>query len=47
MDHMHHASGLGMDTNYAFARDYWYIIAGVVGLLTTVHGINRYDAAQR
>ncbi|KAK7413293.1 ferric-chelate reductase Frp1 [Neonectria punicea] len=47
MDHMHHDPGLGMDTNYAFARRYWYTIAGVVGSLAVVHGINQYDARQR
>lgn len=47
MDQMHHDPGLGMDTNYAFARGYWYIIAGVVGSLTVVRSINQYDARQR
>lgn len=47
MDHMHHDTGLGMDINYAFARDYWYIIAGSVGLLTIIRAINHYDARQR
>ncbi|KAH7162197.1 hypothetical protein B0J13DRAFT_430657 [Dactylonectria estremocensis] len=47
MDHMHHDSGLGMDTNYAFARGYWYTIAGVLGSLVVVRGINHWDARQR
>lgn len=47
MDHDMHDSGLGMDRNYAFARDFWYIIAGVVGSLTVVRGINCFDAHQR
>ncbi|KPM43643.1 hypothetical protein AK830_g2900 [Neonectria ditissima] len=47
MDHMHHDPGLGMDTNYAFARGYWYTIAGAVGSLAVVHGINQYGARQR
>ncbi|KAM6540234.1 ferric-chelate reductase Frp1 [Fusarium falciforme] len=47
MDHMHHDPGLGMETNYAFARGYWYSIAGVVGALAVVRGINYLDARQR
>jgi hypothetical protein len=47
MDHMHHDPGLGMETNYAFARGYWYSIAGVVGALAVVRGINHLDARQR
>lgn len=44
--HMNDAS-LGMDYNYAFARDYWYILAGVVGLLTAVRGVELYTGKQR
>ncbi|KAI6772811.1 hypothetical protein HG530_003769 [Fusarium avenaceum] len=47
MDHMHHDPGLGMEVNYAFARGYWYTIAGVVGALATIRGINYIDAQQR
>ena len=47
MDHMHHDSGLGIDVDLAFARDYWYIIAGVIGGLAAIRGINYYDARQR
>ncbi|QPC74375.1 hypothetical protein HYE68_005127 [Fusarium pseudograminearum] len=47
MDHMHHDPGLGMEVNYAFARAYWYIIAGVVGALLAVRGINHLEAQQR
>ncbi|KAF7553817.1 hypothetical protein G7046_g6989 [Stylonectria norvegica] len=47
MDGMEHDSGMGMDVNYAFARDYWYIIAGVVGSLTIIRAVNHYDAQQR
>jgi hypothetical protein len=39
--------GLGMDFNYAFARDYWYILAAVVGGLTAIRGIELYTARQR
>ncbi|KAF4340994.1 ferric reductase (metalloreductase) [Fusarium beomiforme] len=46
MDHMHDP-GVGMDVDYAFARGYWYTIAGVVGALAAVHGINYLDAQQR
>lgn len=46
MGHMH-GSGMGFDINYAFARDYWYIVAGVVGMLAAVRAINAYGAAQR
>lgn len=44
--HMNDAS-LGMDYNYAFARDYWYIIAGVVGGLTAIRGVELYTSRQR
>ncbi|KAF5661936.1 ferric reductase (metalloreductase) [Fusarium heterosporum] len=47
MDHMHHDPGLGMGVNYAFARGYWYTIAGVVGALAAIRGINYLDAQQR
>ncbi|OAQ94006.1 metalloreductase [Purpureocillium lilacinum] len=46
MDHMHDM-GIGSDINYAFARDYWYIAAGVVGLLVAVRGVNHIGARQR
>ncbi|OAA50341.1 Flavoprotein transmembrane component [Metarhizium rileyi] len=48
MGHMHtNDAGLGMDYNYAFARDYWYILAGVVGGLTAIRCIEMYTARQR
>ncbi|KAF4983584.1 hypothetical protein FZEAL_1034 [Fusarium zealandicum] len=47
MDHMHHDPGLGMEVNYAFARGFWYSVAGVVGTLVAVRGINHLDARQR
>lgn len=39
----------GMDSgiNWAFSRDYWYIVAGVVGLLATIRAINMYGAHTR
>ena len=40
-------AGLGMDVNYAFAHDYWYILAGVVGFLTAVHGVEYFTGRQR
>ncbi|KJZ76485.1 hypothetical protein HIM_04214 [Hirsutella minnesotensis 3608] len=46
MSHMHTA-GIGTDLNYAFARDYWYIAAGVVGLFTVVRAVNHYGVIQR
>ncbi|KAK2601961.1 ferric-chelate reductase Frp1 [Conoideocrella luteorostrata] len=46
-EHMHMDAGLGMDYNYAFARDYWYIIAGVVGLLTAIRIVDFYVGKQR
>ncbi|KAG6025931.1 hypothetical protein E4U41_001402 [Claviceps citrina] len=46
-DHMHKDSGLGMVYNYAFAQDYWYILAGVVGALTAVRVINLFAGKQR
>lgn len=42
-----HGSGMGFDINYAFARDYWYIIAGVIGILTVIRAVNQYGASQR
>lgn len=47
MDHMHHDPGLRMEVNYAFARGYWYTIAGVVGALAAIRGINYLNAQQR
>lgn len=39
--------GLRSDISHAFARDYWYISAGVVGLLVAIRGVNSYGASQR
>ncbi|CAG7559212.1 unnamed protein product [Fusarium equiseti] len=47
MGHMHHDTSLRMEVNYAFARGYWYTIAGVVGALLTIRGINHLEARQR
>lgn len=47
MGHMHHDTSLRMEVNYAFARGYWYTIAGVVGALLTIRGINHLEAQQR
>ncbi|KAG5985005.1 hypothetical protein E4U55_002112 [Claviceps digitariae] len=49
MDHeqMHMDSGLGMDYNYAFARDYWYILAGAIGAFAAVRVINFCAGKQR
>jgi hypothetical protein len=33
--------------NMALARDFWYIIAGVVGLLLMVRAVNIYQAQVR
>ncbi|KAG6289359.1 hypothetical protein E4U46_002629 [Claviceps purpurea] len=46
-EHMHKDAGLGMDYNYAFARDYWYILVGAVGALTMVHAINFWIGKRR
>lgn len=46
MGHMHTA-GVGSATNYAFARDYWYIAAAVVGLLVVIRTVNAFGARQR
>ncbi|PNY23112.1 Ferric/cupric reductase transmembrane component 7 [Tolypocladium capitatum] len=40
-------AGVGSETNYAFARDYWYIVAGATGLLVAIRGVNAYGARQR
>ncbi|PHH66175.1 hypothetical protein CDD81_238 [Ophiocordyceps australis] len=48
MDHEHnHSAGLGVDINHAFARDLWYLIAGVVGLFAAVGAINYFQARKR
>jgi hypothetical protein len=47
MSHEHHSTGVGSPTNYAFARDYWYLTAGVIGLATAVRGIGYLDARSR
>lgn len=44
---MDHDPGLRMEVNYAFARGYWYTIAGVVGALVVIRGINHLEAQQR
>ncbi|TQS33498.1 hypothetical protein Golomagni_06155, partial [Golovinomyces magnicellulatus] len=46
MNH-NHGAGIGSDTNYAFARGYWYTIATVVGLATAIHIVNVYGARNR
>lgn len=45
MDHDH--PGIGVSTNHAFARGYWYTIAGVVVALGAIRGVNFYDARRR
>lgn len=47
MDGMHQDPALGSDTNYAFARDYWYIVAGVVGSLTAIRAVDYVARKQR
>lgn len=46
-EHMHNDAGLGMDYNYAFARDYWYILAGAVGAFTAARMVNFCAGKQR
>lgn len=46
MQHMDHP-GMGSEINHAFSRDYWYIVAGVVGLLASIRAINAYSAHTR
>ncbi|KAJ4159475.1 uncharacterized protein LMH87_008375 [Akanthomyces muscarius] len=46
MDHGDHP-GMGTDINHAFSRDYWYIVAGVVGLLASIRAVNAYGAHTR
>ncbi|KAG5918887.1 hypothetical protein E4U42_006709 [Claviceps africana] len=45
--HMHMDAGLGMDDNYAFARDYWYMLAAAVGAFSAVRLINFCAGKQR
>ncbi|PHH81505.1 hypothetical protein CDD82_607 [Ophiocordyceps australis] len=48
MDHEHnHSAGLGADINHAFARDLWYLIAGVVGLFAAVGVVNYLGIRKR
>lgn len=48
MDMAHdHGGGIGSSTNYAFARDYWYIAAFVVGFLAVIRAVNALEARQR
>jgi hypothetical protein len=52
MSHSHHgggggSSGLNMPVAYAFAHDYWYIAASVVGALVVVRATNYLDARNR
>ncbi|QUC19105.1 uncharacterized protein UV8b_03346 [Ustilaginoidea virens] len=48
MGHMHNDDpGLGMDINYTFARDFWYVLAGVIGFLAVIRGIEIYSGKQR
>ncbi|PHH91842.1 hypothetical protein CDD83_10092 [Cordyceps sp. RAO-2017] len=47
MEHMHHSAGIGSDLNHAFARAYWYMAAGVVGLVVGVRAVNHCVALQR
>lgn len=44
---MDHAPGLNVPLDMAFARDYWYLVAGVVGALAVIRGINHLDALRR
>lgn len=46
MNHMDHP-GMGSDINHAFSRDYWYIVAGVVGALAVIRAVNVYGAHTR
>lgn len=45
-EHMQDSS-LRMELNYAFARGFWYTIAGVIGALVAVRAINHLDHKQR
>jgi hypothetical protein len=38
---------LGVQTNYEFARGYWYITAGAVGFGAIVRGVNYLDTRAR
>lgn len=47
MDMSGNHAGMGTEINWAFSRDYWYLIAGVVGLLAFIRAVNIYDAKTR
>uniref|UniRef100_A0A8H7K1H2 ferric-chelate reductase (NADPH) n=1 Tax=Bionectria ochroleuca TaxID=29856 RepID=A0A8H7K1H2_BIOOC len=48
MSHDHHEpQGIGSATNKAFAQDYWFIVAGVVGLGVAVRVVNHIEAKSR
>ncbi|RCI15033.1 hypothetical protein L249_6673 [Ophiocordyceps polyrhachis-furcata BCC 54312] len=42
-----HIAGLGSDTNYAFARAFWYIVGAAVGLAVALRAVNYCLARQR
>jgi hypothetical protein len=46
--HEHHQSaGVNSTQNHAYARDYWYLAAGVAGSLLLLRGIGHLQARQR
>jgi hypothetical protein len=47
MGGMDMGTNLFQTTNMALARDFWYIIAGVLGLLLSFRAINYYQSQLR
>ena len=49
MDHEHGGMGVGMfqTTNMAYARMYWYLVAGAVGGFLVAQVINFYQTQAR
>lgn len=43
----HQPSGINSGLNHSFARDYWYLAAGVAGLLLVLRGLSIFQARTR
>jgi hypothetical protein len=47
MDHSHHGTSRWSTVNQDLARRYWYTVAGFVGALILIRGVNVYKAQTR
>ena len=46
-EHNHQPAGVNSAQNHAYARDYWYLAAGVAGALLALRAIGMLQARQR